>query len=113
MDPNFNGQQWQQQYFTLNEQYAQPLQQQSTGVPQYGYVSTAQQTPNSDSFAQQGVSQPSYQGLMQQIPTHRISPNPQLEQRPSHQHFGQGVSSGIPALSAPAGPWTQTRPNAQ
>jgi len=112
MDPNFSGQQWQQQY--PNQQYAQTSQQQqSTGAPQYGYVPTAPQAPSDYSFAQQGASQPSYQSLMQPMPTQQSLPNAQLQQQQSYQQYGQGAGSVIPAPSAPVGPWTQNQPNAQ
>ena len=113
MDPNSNGQQWQQQYFNPNEQYAQSLRQQSTGAPQCGYVPTAQQTPYEDPSSQHGVSQPSYQGLLQPMPTQQPFSNTQLQQQPSHQYYGQEVGNFIPAPSAPVGSWTQTQPNAQ
>ena len=113
MDPNFNGQQWQQQYFNQNEQYAQPLQQHSTGAPQYGYAPTTQQTPYEELSSQQGPSQTPYQGLMQQIPNQQMSPNMQLQQQPSYQHYNQGAGSVIPAPSASIGSWTQTQPNTQ
>lgn len=113
MDPNLNGQPWQQQYPNPNQQYAQPSQQQSTGTPHYDYSSAAQQTPYESQFAQQGGSQPSYQGLMQQMPTQQTTPNAQIQQQQSYQHYYQGHFSGTPALSAPVGQWTQTQPNAQ
>jgi hypothetical protein len=113
MDPNFNGQQWQQQYFNQNEQYAQPLQQQSTGATQYGYAPTTQQTPYEELSSQQGASQTPYQGLMQQMPNQQMSPNMQLQQQPSYQHYNQGAGSVIPAPSASVGSWTQTQPNIQ
>jgi hypothetical protein len=123
MDPNWNGQQWQQQYHDPNQQYAQPLQEQSTGTPHYDYSSAAQQTPYKSQVAQQGGSQPSYRGLMQQTPTQQPLPNAQLQQQPSpnahpqqqqsYQQYYQGHSSVILALSAPVGPWTQPQPDFQ
>lgn len=113
MDPNWNGQQWQQQYPNPNQQYAQSSQQQPTGTPHYDYSSAVQQTPHESQFAQQDGSQPSYQGLMQQMPTQQPPQNAQLQQRQSYQHYYQGHISVNPALSTPAGQWTQTQPNAQ
>jgi hypothetical protein len=113
MDPNLNGQQWQQQYPAPNQQYAQPLQQQPIGVQRYDYSSAAQQTYYESQYAQQGGSQPSYQGLMQQVPAQQSLPNAQLQQQQSYQHYYQGHSSVNPARSVPAGQWTQTQPNAQ
>jgi hypothetical protein len=112
MDSNWNSQQWQQQYHDPNQQYAQPLQQQSTGTLHYDYSLAAQQTPYESQSAQQGGSQPSYQGLMQQFPAQQPLPNTQLPQQQSYQYY-QGHSSVDPALSALAGQWTQTQPNAQ
>lgn len=109
MDPNLNAQQWQQQYSNSNQQYAQPTQQQqSTGAPQYGYVPATQQASSHYSFAQQGASQPSYQSLMQAMPTQQSLPTAQL-----YQQYDQGADSVISAPSAAVGLWTETRPNAQ
>lgn len=113
MDPNFNGQQWQQQYFNPSQQYDQPLQQQSAVASQYGYVPTAQQSPYEERSAQQGALQPSYQGLMQQMPHQQTSPNMQLQQQPSYQHYNQRNGSVIPAPSASVESWTQTQPDTQ
>ena len=113
MDPNFTSQQWQQQYSNPSQQYAQSSQQQYTGTPQYDHSSAAQQTPYESQFAQQGVSQPSYQGLMQQVPTQQPISNAQLYPQPSCQHFSLGDGNVIPAPLAPVGPWTQTQPISQ
>lgn len=107
MDPNWNGQQWQQQYPDPNQQYAQPLQQQSTGTPQHGYSPVAQQTPSDCPSHQQGVPQPSYQSLMQQMPTQ------QRQQQPAHQYYNQGVGSNTSTTSATVGPWAQNQPSSQ
>lgn len=107
MDPNWNGQPWPQQYFNPNQQYAQPLQQQSTGTPQHDYPPAAQQTPSEYSYPQQGVSQPAYQSPMQQMPTQ------QHQQQPTYQHYGQAVGSNTSTTSATVGPWAQNQPSTQ
>jgi hypothetical protein len=103
MDPNLNGQQWQQQYSNPHQRYAQPLQQQPIGTQRYDYPSAAQDTSHESRFAQQDGSQPSYQGLMQQMPTQQPLPNAQLQQQQPYQHYYRRHSSVIPALSAPIG----------
>ena len=113
MDPNVTSQQWQQQYPNPNQQYAQSSQQQYIGTLQYDHSSAAQQTPYESQFAQQGVSQPPYQGLMQQVPTQQSSPNASLHQQSSYQQFSLGNGNVIPASLAPVGPWTQTQPISQ
>ena len=50
---------------------------------------------------------------MQQMPTQQPTPNPQLQQQQSYQHYYQGGGSVIPSLSPAPGQWTQTQPNAQ
>ncbi|GAB7329220.1 hypothetical protein MBLNU13_g01034t1 [Cladosporium sp. NU13] len=113
MNSNFNSQQWQQQYPNPNQQYAQPSQHTSTGTLHHNYSSAAQLAPYESQFAQQDVSQPLHQGLMQQMPTQQTSQNTQLQQQPAYQHHVQGVCSDMPAHLAPLGPWTQIQPNAQ
>jgi hypothetical protein len=104
-----NGQQQQD----VNQQYAQPLQQQFTGAPTHGYIPIAEQSPLGSTPVQQGFPQPLNQSPMPQVPTYEPLSTAQPQQ-PFYQQYYQGHGNVAQTPSIVAGSWPQTlQPNAQ